>query len=248
MNMKLKMLLIGLISVISFDGYSQDEDCLKFLSDYNQFLNHLSAPEKDNTFEFSYSITNQLNDHSAPVNDNVSMIMAEGKLQYRSEYMDVFQDTLHSFMVLKSQKLIVFNNSSKEVGAYQDISRITMFRDSILEHCIVMECYDTILENSGKQKYIQLAYDKTLRKSLSITSQRLYFNLDNGFLKKLVTLYTSDHEYKSTTILFHEMNTRSKRKISKSAYEMIFAKNDHLVAEYRNYRVMDNRVSKKTSN
>jgi hypothetical protein len=244
MNNKIISILFAFIVFGNTQMLAQNNDnCLEFLTNYNNHLSDIQKISGDSVLVLSYSVVNMLNDYSIPTSDSICMIISDKMIQYNSGYFDLFQDTKNSFVILKSPRKILINNSSMREGKYRDLSHITMFRDSVLDRCTVEKCTDIVSPENIKQRNIQLAFDDKLRDAMNISRQKLYFNLDSGLLEKLITIYSPGSEYKRTTIKIHELVIKNKKRLNTTATERVFARNGKLLSQYKGFKIIDNRVN-----
>ncbi len=243
MYIRQKYIVVVVIVLCYFqiNAQSKSNDCLEYLRNYNALLSNIQNIDENKSLHLSYSITNNLSDYSIPTTDDISMIISEDMLQYNSKYIDMYHDKYDSYVVLKSTKKILVNNSTLKEGKYRDLSYLSMFRDSILDRCIIEACNDTINSVETGQRFIQIAFDKELRKELNIIRQKLYFNLESGLLEKLITYYTPGFEYKTTSIVVNRIETQHNKSSLVSARDMIYTKKGKLKSKYPGYSFIDNR-------
>ncbi len=224
-------------------------ECLELVRNIYKKLNtHEQTLSIDKVYYLDYQVKTKMRD-TIRYRDTVSHIEVytnNKRAQMLSDEMSVYQDEIHCFTVLPSQKIINWNDSHMNLGKEMRIKSIASFQDKLFEVAEVDECNDIQEATVKANKQVVLVLDKESQRQFPYVSLTFQIDTEQQTIHKILIDYPEPHKIARIELTFNDIVYDYKTdKLDKPVISLIFNEKQELLPKYKDFKLIDRRSQKK---
>lgn len=235
----LSALLMIVLTGSAFSFY-ESENCKGPLKKYLDYLRSVPYPKGETVHYYKLrTISVSASDNSSTDLISEMWVAAEGKSIYKDPTTEYFRDQQQLFLVRHDKKQIM----SSSLGTVNkknnhNESGMDALKDSLLLGFAILDCREIMLEGN-KVRFLSMKPDQKYREQSKIDKLDYYLSLDNKYLYRMVTYYTSGYGVKKKSIDYLVVNYNDRQnKFKIPARENIYAGANRLQEKFRNYKII----------
>jgi len=175
------------------------------------------------------------------INSSVKIYRGHNNLHFFSTQANIYQDEKDILMVLKTQKIIVRENSSEKIVNNGVNEEFIQVKRKFLEGCELVKCENS--PTSKSVKIVELKVTDDMKGLLYIDKMAYLYNPTANKLIKSIISYKKGYKVKRIEIKYNQLNLASDYKFY-SAKKYVLSKKNTLLAKYSAYELIDNREEK----
>lgn len=172
------------------------------------------------------------------VKSEVEMYRNKTNLHLFSDQVDIYTDESETFMVLKTQKMVVASLSSKAVTNSMMSDNFLAFRNKFLKSCTVVS--NTLIDSTKEIRQLKLTLNKDLEGLMDIKSITYKYDGKNKKVLSTTVLYENSYKLKKMTVTYLDFKEESTYTFQKSRKYVLSSKGK-LLEKYKTYELMDDR-------
>lgn len=238
MNFTLHYILGLMAFLVHISVFAQDmNECRKKIEAFNKKINNIQVPSIGSTYHFKYTAIIEFNDSRKPVEQNVDIIMSKHQVHYKTDKIEMYQDTTMGFMVDHHSGTIFTFPYIPGIDQEKRLNKIVMVRDSVFDVFNIVSCNE-VSNASGTLHKMVFEPDILLKKNLNIDRIIYYYNVKTGLAEQFIMEFEPDYEYKRRTIIYKTMNLDYKKKLNTPVRNLLMTDEGDLKPEYKKYQLI----------
>lgn len=168
----------------------------------------------------------------------VKLYKNKENIHFFSDEGNLFKDSENMFLVLPTQKLIVADKVTDQMGAMNYNEEFIELRKRFLLSSELVKC--EITDSIKGIKQVTLRVKEDLEGIIEIEEMSYQYDTQQGKIISTTVLYSNNYKIRKLMTTYLDFNPNSTYKFKKSN-RYILASNDKLLSKYNGFELIDNR-------
>lgn len=175
---------------------------------------------------------------------NVEFIVGKNQMHYKSNEVSVYMDSIDNFTVVPMRKMIFWSSSLLEQGKKERVKGFNILQDSLFSVCKLINCRQEYNVEEGYNKVVEMEPFERAKKVFQYRKIVFYINTETKSIKKIYLEFLPKSDYTSIELIYNKIELNYLKENFNSPVKKIFVSaNNKLKGEYKDYKLVDNRVS-----
>ncbi|MES2286131.1 MAG: hypothetical protein V4547_10615 [Bacteroidota bacterium] len=175
---------------------------------------------------------------------NVEFIVGKNQMHYKSDEISVYMDSVDNFTVVPIRKIVFWSNSLLEKGKKERVNGFNILQDSLFSVCKLINCRQEYNVEEGYNKIVEMAPVERATKLFQYRKVVFYINTETQTIKKIYLEFLPKFEYTGIELIYNKIEKNYLKENLNSPVKKIFVSaNNQLKGDYKDYKLVDNRVS-----
>jgi len=238
--MKQKIYHIIIVLLIAVPGVAQQkEQCIQDILKLEEqiYLKKYLEGEKPVYIHYEIVTTDWQN---KSITSKVKIYKGFNNMHFFSDQANIYQDEKDILMVLKTQKLIMRENSSEKLVNEKINDQMLFAKKQFLQSCELIKCEN--LATDKTLKIVELKAKDDMDGVLFIDEMTYTYNPTTNKLIKSTISYKKGYKVKTINIKYHQLDMASNYKFYK-APKYVVNKKGELLVKYAKFELIDNRTA-----
>lgn len=201
--------------------------------DGRNYFMHITTSTIPNKLSRSYTASPYSSE-----NIDVKVVLAKGRMFYYSTYINFYEDSENSFIIIHPQKMIIWKKitpqKQKQTQALQ--MPMTALRKQIFDELTMMSCVDDVFLGK-KVKQITMIAKQKLRDESAIEKIIYWYNPADNKIEKQEIIFIAGQPTIKQEMIYNELDTNYKGNVASSAINNVYDRNKKLLKIYSGYTV-----------
>lgn len=177
---------------------------------------------------------------------NVEFIVGKNQMHYKSNEVSVYMDSIDNFTVVPMRKIVFWSNSLLEQKKKERVNGFNILQDSLFSVCKLINCRQEYNVEEGYNKVVEMEPFERAKKVFQYRKIVFYINTETKSIKKIYLEFLPKSDYTSIELIYNKIEKNYLKENLNSPVKKIFVStNNKLKGEYKDYKLVDNRVKKK---
>lgn len=177
---------------------------------------------------------------------NVEFIVGKNQMHYKSNEVSVYMDSIDNFTVVPIRKIVFWSNSLLEQKKKERVNGFNILQDSLFSVCKLINCRQEYNVEEGYNKVVEMEPFERAKKVFQYRKIVFYINTETKSIKKIYLEFLPKSDYTSIELIYNKIEKNYLKENLNSPVKKIFVSaNNKLKGEYKDYKLVDNRVKKK---
>lgn len=175
---------------------------------------------------------------------NVEFIVGKNQMHYKSNEVSVYMDSIDNFTVVPMRKIVFWSNSLLEQKKKERVNGFNILQDSLFSVCKLINCRQEYNVEEGYNKVVEMEPFERAKKVFQYRKIIFYINTETKSIKKIYLEFLPKSDYTSIELIYNKIEKNYLKGNLNSPVKKIFVSaNNKLKGEYKDYKLVDNRVS-----